>query len=112
MNETKEILKEKREYPRLKALYLLSYVKKDGDLQKSAVSMARTLDMSPAGAGLEVYHPIEKDSTVEIEVAIKEKVIILEGKVIHVQKTLNGNFFVGIRFNSIEEELIKELELV
>ena len=101
--------KERRRYPRLQSLYLVSYVAKEGEAQKSGVSMARTINISPVGAGVEVYQPVELDAHVEMEIAVKEHIFAVQGRVIHTQAQPNGHWIIGIEFDHVQEELVKEV---
>jgi hypothetical protein len=101
--------KERRGYPRLKALHLLSYINKEGGVQKTGVSMARTINISPSGVGVEVYEPINRNSLMEMEIAIKDLVYTIQGKVIHSQEKTSGNYIIGIEFNQVQKELSRKL---
>lgn len=109
MGKEKGGKKERRHYPRLQSLYLVSYINKEGEVQKSGVSMAKTIDISPAGAGVELYQPVEVDSRMEMEIAIKEHIFAVQGKVIHSQAQPNGHWIIGIEFDHVQENLAKEL---
>ncbi|MCG2778411.1 MAG: PilZ domain-containing protein [Desulfobacterales bacterium] len=101
--------KERRRYPRLQALYLLSYINKEGGVQKTGVSMARTINLSLMGVGVEVYEAINCDSVMEMEIAVKDIVYAMQGKVIHSQEKASGNYIIGIQFDQVQKELAKEL---
>ena len=105
MSKGEKGLKEKRRYPRLKSLNLLSF---DGG-QKYGVSMGRTLDISLSGTKIEVFQPIELGSLMDIEIAIKELIFSVQGKVVHCQKTPDENYVLGIEFNEVKEELAREI---
>ena len=109
MNEERTREKERRRHPRVKSLYLVSYVSKEGDVQKSGVSMARTVNVSQAGVGVEVYEPIEADTLMEMEIAVKETIFSVRGKVVHSQRKPDGHWVMGIAFDEVQEELIKAL---
>jgi len=108
MGKEKGSKKERRHYPRLQLLYLVSYINKEGEVQKSGVSMARTIDISPAGAGVEVYQLVEVDSRIEMEIGVKERIVAVEGKVVHSQVQPNGHWIIGIEFDHVQEELVEE----
>jgi hypothetical protein len=109
MGIREEVVKERRRYPRVKSLHLISYINKEGGVQKSGVSMARTINFSPAGVGVEVYQPISQDSLMEMEVAVKERIFSLRGTVIHCQEKSAGKWLIGIEFGEVQEDLAKEL---
>jgi hypothetical protein len=101
--------KERRRHPRVKSLYLVSYVSKEGEAQKSGVSMARTLNVSQVGVGVEVYEPVEVDTLMEMEIAVKETIFSVRGKVVHSQRKPDGHWVMGIAFDEAQEALIKAL---
>jgi hypothetical protein len=109
MGTREEVVRERRRYPRLKSLHLISYINKEGEVQKTGVSMARTVNFSPAGVGVEVYQPINNDSLMEMEIAVKERIFAVRGKVIHCQERSTGKWLVGIEFGEVQEDLAKEL---
>ena len=100
---------ERRRHPRVKSLYLVSYVSKEGEVEKSGVSMARTINVSQIGVGVEVYEPVEVDTLMEMEIAVKEDIFPVQGKVIHSQKKPDGHWVIGIAFDEVQEELVKAL---
>ena len=100
---------ERRRHPRVKSLYLVSYVSKEGEVQKSGISMARTLNVSQVGVGVEVYEPVEVDTLMEMDIAVKERIFPVRGKVIHSQRKPDGHWVMGIAFDEVQEELIKAL---
>ncbi|MBW1675433.1 MAG: PilZ domain-containing protein [Deltaproteobacteria bacterium] len=109
MGKEKRGKKERRHYPRLQSLNLVSYINKEGEVQKSGVAMAKTTNISAAGAGVEVYQAVEADSRIEMEIAIKERIVAVQGKVIHSQAQPNGHWIIGIEFDHVQEDLAKEL---
>ena len=72
MGKTKRYIEEKRSYPRLRRLYLISYINKEGDRQITPVSMGRTLDISPIGVRVEVFQQIGLESKMEMEIGVEE----------------------------------------
>ena len=107
MDKEKKGEDERRNYPRLQALYLVSYINKEDEVQKSGVLMAKTINISPAGAGVEVYQVVEVDSRMEMEIAIEERIFAVQGTVIHSQVQPNGHWIIGIEFDNVQEELAK-----
>ncbi|HDM75401.1 MAG TPA: PilZ domain-containing protein [Deltaproteobacteria bacterium] len=104
-----ENIREKRKYPRLKSLHLLSYINKEQGVQKCGVSMARTLDISPAGVRVEVYQSINPDSEMEMEIAVDENIYAVQGKVIYTEATPNNNYILGIKFDELTPQLASQL---
>jgi c-di-GMP-binding flagellar brake protein YcgR len=101
--------KERRKFPRIRALHLISYMEMTGEIQKSPVAMARTLDISAGGTKLEAYEDLHSNALVEIDIAVKESIFSIRGRVKYSQSFSNGNYIVGIEFNEVKKELMEEL---
>jgi hypothetical protein len=109
MEKERNHIPERRLYPRVNFAYLITYIQGEQEPQKSDVSMARTINISPAGLALEVYEPINPDSCMEMEIFADEHVFSVEGKVVYLRNLPNGNFSIGIMFRKLESKLIKAL---
>ena len=109
MEKGKAPFAERRGYSRIKLVKTISYIQKEQEPQKSDVSVARAIDISPAGVALEVYQPINPDSSLELEIVVNKKSFNVEGKVVYLRNLQNGNFSIGIMFKKLENELIKQL---
>lgn len=101
---------EKRGYPRIKRLDLVSFISKSEGRQTSPVSMGRTLDISPSGVRVEIYRHIKVDSVVEMEISIHEDIFAVQGKVAHVTEIDKKIYIVGIQFDEIQHPLNKKNE--
>ncbi len=107
MGKTKNSMEERRIYPRLKRLYLISYINKEEGRQISPVSMGRTLDISPTGVRVEIFQEMNLKSHMEMEIGIGESILPVQGRVIHVEKTGDEVYVIGIQFNELQAELAK-----
>ena len=101
--------RERRRHPRLESLYLVSYVSREGDVQKSGVSMARTVNISPAGVAVEVYQSLALHSRIEMEIAIRDRIFAVNGEVVHSQAQPDGKWVIGIQFDQPQDELVREV---
>ncbi len=90
---------EKRTYPRIKKLYLISYINKDKGRTISPISMGRTLDISPSGIRLEVYQYLIKDSIIEMEISFQDERLVVKGKIVRVEQIEEKTYIVGIQFD-------------
>ena len=90
---------DRRRHPRIEELFLLTYVNKDGDEQKTPVLMGRTLDISKSGARVEIDDPVKTGSRMEMEIAIKGESSLVHGKVVRVSEGEGGKHEVGIEFD-------------
>ena len=96
---------ERRRYARIASLNLTSIVPKAGDTPLSQVSMARTLDLSPAGAKIEVHQEIELGTRMEMDIAVEETITRVYGTVVHVEPTRAGGYLLGIEFDENQSAL-------
>ena len=99
-----------REAPRVNRLFLTSYVNREGEEQKSPVSLGRTLDISVTGAGMEVFQELQVGSVMDLEFDLHDSLLTARGKVVHSRREVDGHYVVGIRFDEPQERLGKLLE--
>lgn len=67
--------------------------------------MGRTLNISTAGLGIEIFTEIPVGEAMEMEVALGDEIIPLRGRVVHSHPLESGGFYVGIEFDLPEERL-------
>jgi hypothetical protein len=106
--QVEENIQEKRGYPRIKKLYLISYITKEEGRQVSPVLMGRTLDVSPSGVRVEVFQRISVNSEMELDIACNDENISVGGIVVRSNKTGNEVFVLGIKFNEIQHILAEK----
>jgi hypothetical protein len=94
-----------RRYPRVNKLCLIAYVNRDGEQQRTPVSLGRVLDISPAGIGMELFAEVQTGSVMEMEIDLQERLVAVQGKVVHVRPAPDGRYVVGIEFATPREEL-------
>jgi len=95
---------QRRAFPRIDKLYFIAYVNREGEEQKTPVSMGRTVNISRLGIGMEVYQRLEIDSTMEMEIAVEEgRLLSIKGTVVHITSMEDGKFHAGIKFDAIQE---------
>ncbi len=109
MDKTKGNPEEKRNYPRVNKLFLISYIPKEGGRQTSPVSMGRTLDISQSGVRVEVFQHINVESEMELEIAVEDSQFFVEGKVVRSLESGEDVCILGIQFNEVCDDLIKRL---
>jgi len=105
MEYEEDTIEEKRGYPRVKNLYLVSYIHKEAGRQIAPVSMGRTLDISPSGVRLEVFQQIKAESEMEMEIALEDSQVSVRGMVLRALETGDDVYVLGIRFNEVCAEL-------
>jgi PilZ domain-containing protein len=94
-----------RAQPRVNKLFFIAYVNREGDSQKTPVSLGRTLNISALGVGMEVFQPLTVDSTMEMEIGLATETLEVTGKVVHITPQGNEAFYVGIQFDEPQEKL-------
>jgi c-di-GMP-binding flagellar brake protein YcgR len=97
-----------RRAPRLNRLLLTAYVNRDGKEQKTPVSLGRTLDISVTGAGMEVFQEVEVGSEMDLDLDLKNSLVRVHGKVVHVRREGEDRYIIGIEF----DELLDQPEIV
>ncbi|UCG11498.1 MAG: PilZ domain-containing protein [Deltaproteobacteria bacterium] len=99
-----EDVREKRASPRIRSLNLASYTPKKRGEQEYIVSIGRTLDVSRGGAKVETHRKLAEGIELDLDIAVEDKIISAQGKVLHSEELKNGLFGTGIRFTTISEE--------
>lgn len=94
-----------RKYPRMSKLHLLTYVNREGDAQRTPVSMGRIVDISAAGAGIEVFEEIREGSRMEMELDLQDSLLSVAGTVVHVTPREDGKSVVGVQFDTPQPKL-------
>jgi c-di-GMP-binding flagellar brake protein YcgR len=95
---------ESRRSPRVNRLLLTAYVNRDGKEQKTPVSLGRTLDISLTGVGMEVFQEIKIGTVMDLDLDLKDCILTVHGKVVHVRREEDDRYVVGIEFDEILEQ--------
>ena len=99
-----EDVREKRTSPRIRSLYLTSYIPKKGKEQDYIISIGRTLDVSEGGVRVETHRQLDKGTKLELHIAVEDEIISAEGEVLYCEELSDGLFATGICFTSIRKE--------
>ena len=97
-----------RRSPRVNRLLLTAYVNHDGKEQKTPISLGRTLDISLTGVGMEVFQEIIVGTVMDLDLDLKDTLLTVHGKVVHVRHEGEDRFVIGIEF----DELLEKPEIV
>lgn len=84
----------------------MTYVNQEGDVQRSSVLMARTLDVSRSGAQVEVRDPLEVGAKLQMSIAVRDEEVSVCGRVTHVTPGVRGHFKIGIQFDELLAEAL------
>ena len=99
----------KRKHQRISSLNM-SYICLDENDNIVKQGMGRTLNLSESGILLETHFPIKLEYLVLLTIALKEDLLEIKGKPIHVQSKEAGKFEVGIEFLEPDQDSIRLLE--
>ena len=99
----------KRKHQRIASLNM-SYICLDENDNIVKQGMGRTLNLSESGILLETHFPIKLEYLVLLTIALKEDLLEIKGKPIHVQSKEAGKFEVGIEFLEPDQDSIRLLE--
>lgn len=102
-------LQERRRYPRLDSLNLLSYTHFDEKDLPENEGMGRTTDISKGGVTIQTHKSFPTDSGLEMTIALAEKIIIARGRVVHASRVDKDRYDIGVCFTQVEEEDLKAL---
>ena len=100
---------DKRKHQRIASLNL-SYLCLDENDNIVKQGMGRTLNISESGILLETNFPVKLEYSVQLTIALKEDLLEMKGKPIHVKSKDAGKFEVGIEFLEPDQESIRLLE--
>jgi hypothetical protein len=98
-----------RKHERIQSLNL-SYICLDEDNNIIKQGMGRTLNISESGILLETHFPIQPQHTIQLTISLKEDLLDIKGKPVHVQSTGGGKFQIGIRFIDLDANAGSMLE--
>jgi len=94
---------ERRKTPRVLAEHLVSYLVLDERGETDEMSMARTLDLSEGGILLEMTHPLEKGSQLEIKMVSGDHILEARGLAVYSRYLPDNRWRVGVCFTEITE---------
>ena len=98
---------DKRKYPRVTSVNLLSYVSFDEKRKPLEQGMGRTLDIGLGGLLMETQVPIEEKYILLMAITLKEELIKIKGRVVYCRESKPKIFHTGISFIE-ENEKIRE----
>lgn len=96
---------ERRECLRLDYSRLISFTHHDPDNQVAIPGrMAAIKDISEAGVLLETAEIFESGNQLDLDIAFEqEKIVRVQGEVVHVRKSAGGLYDVGVRFKKVKK---------
>ena len=92
---------ERREFPRIVSVNLVSC--KQIDDEETDESMGRTRNLSLGGMLLEVHKYYPLSSVIELQIALGESIVHPVGRVVRLQELAGNKVEMGIRFTELSE---------
>ncbi len=102
-------LKEKRKHLRINSLNL-SYIFVDGNNNGEKQTMGRTLNVSESGILLETHIPVDLNDNLMLTIGLKEDLVDIKGKVVHLEKGEHGMYELGVKFLDADKKAIRILQ--
>jgi c-di-GMP-binding flagellar brake protein YcgR len=103
------VINERRHYPRINALNLISYSCLDETEKIVAQGMGRTLNVSEYGILLETYVSIDPKYSIALSIGLENELINIEGQIIFSKPGKEDKFEAGIEFLETDESTIEIL---
>ena len=106
----KMVSNDKRKHFRVNSLNL-SYVFVDGDNDEEKQTIGRTLNVSESGILLETYIPVNLNDKLLLTIGLKEDLVNIKGKVVHIVKGEHEKHEVGVQFTDKDDaasDILKE----
>lgn len=98
-----ELKKEKRRFPRLESVNLVSYTQLDDEQNPMDMGICKSLDLSVEGVTIETHKPLMVNSSLEMVIALGERLIKSKGRVVHSRKMGRERYDVGVCFTEVDE---------
>ena len=95
---------EKRAFPRVKSLNLVSLSKFDVEGYVELAELGRTLDLSEGGIRLEAFETIPVGTRTRLRIGLREDIIDVDGEVAYVREGEAGRVVTGIAFVTMSPE--------
>ncbi|RMH70180.1 MAG: PilZ domain-containing protein [Gemmatimonadetes bacterium] len=103
-------ISERRRFPRLNSLNLVSYkVYPAEEAVAASEGVARTLDMSAGGVMIQINESVDAQAILDLMIAIGDDIIQAKGLVVHVDQIKSDVYDLGIQFIDIYPD---QLELL
>ena len=95
---------DRRGFPRIQKLNLVHMSRFDEEGFRADLTAGRTLDVSPGGMRLELYHPVPLRSVLSLSLALEDRIIDVSGEVVYLEALDDERCAVGIRFDDLSDE--------
>jgi hypothetical protein len=96
--------KERRDHPRVEKLNLVQISRFDEEGFRADLATGRTLDISPGGVRLELYHPLPLRSVLTLTLALNDQLIEVTGTVVHLEVVDADRCAMGVEFTDLSHD--------
>jgi hypothetical protein len=101
---------DRRRSPRVESIHLVTFEAEGAEgIGGTAVEVGRTLDVSVSGVRVETAIELDAGRELDLDVAVAERLIRAQGRVIHAEPMAPDRWEIGIQFTRIEPD---DLELL
>jgi Tfp pilus assembly protein PilZ len=94
---------DKRRFPRLDSVHLISYTHFDDAKNPIEMGMCKTLDLSHGGVTIQTHRLFAVGTKLEMVVALEERLVKPKGRVVHVREVGKDLYEVGVCFTDLDE---------
>jgi hypothetical protein len=101
---------ERRIEPRIRKINLVQVSRFDEDGFRADLATGRTLNLSPGGLRLELYHALPLRSRVRLDLALGEELINVEGVVVYLEAIDAERCAMGIAFSNLPDSVAQLIE--
>lgn len=103
---------ERRSSPRIEKINLVQVSRFDEEGFRADLAAGRTLNLSQGGVRIELHHPLPLRSEVRIDLALGDRIVGVDGKVVYLQAVGDDRCEMGIEFQDLDAETAEEIERV
>ncbi len=93
--------RERRGHPRVVGFDLVSFEEFYPGGGPSQMGIGRSTDLSLGGVGIESAKPLPLGSTIKLRIAIRDRIVEAEGRVVNLEEVGPGKVRIGVRFTSV-----------
>ena len=101
---TREVTHERRVHHRRSVACLLNFQPGDQENFPASIGMGSIVDVSKTGVQLETDRELEGGRILRLEVALEQRILHANVRVVHTGRLESGLFLVGAEFTSIGEK--------
>ncbi len=101
---------ERRREPRERTYQLVNVSRLNREGVPVEQVLGRTLDVSRAGARVEVDRELPTGARVRVDMALREELVSTEAEVRHVEPAREGGYHLGVQFLALDDGAFERLD--